>query len=389
MMLPSCPRFALPVIYSFVLLFALDVWHHPSPSAKALSLSSWSSWAGLEADDCSLHAVLAPDPVACLIPKASLLELCPICLPLDRAFQCCYGSVFPFTRKSVSVLLSTRKSVSVLSSTCKSVSVSLTTPESVPVSALEFASFFVSSVDLSLPFTRLNIIEGGLGRPFETCSLVNILLEDDSGLLHEILSPLCIFVMKFFDFSWPSHMVSLRGFMVFCCLVRPVTVKRICKSIKCGLMRGFLRAHDFLALWRKLCTVCYLTMIFLLLGRLHLCINIDLGLHTALQPEDEFHNLQISEIGGGRIPTFSFSELLPYVGVSDQTFEKTSVFKFVTHSHSRVAHAIYGSLNDHICVAIPLEKFAAKCTMKDIKLIAKIHCKLHSPTNPDGVHQES
>jgi len=308
-MLPSSSWFALPIIYMFVLLFALDVWHHPSPIVKASSLLSWSSWAGLKVDDCSLHAVLAPDPVACLIPKASLLELCPICLPLDQAFQCCYGSDFPFTRESVSVLPSTRKSVSVLSSTRKSVSVLLTTLESVPVSALGFTRFFVSSVDLSLPFARLNIIESGLGRPFETCSLVNILLKEDSDLLHETLSPLCIFMMKFFDFSWPSHILSLRGFMVFCCLVRPMTVKHICRSIKCGLMQGFLRAHDFLALWRRLCTTCYLTMIFLLLGHLHLRrVNIDLGLGTPLQPEDKIHNLQISEIGGGRIPTFSFSE---------------------------------------------------------------------------------
>jgi len=363
MMLPSSSWFALPIIYLFVLLFGSDIWRHPSPSVKALSPLSWSSWAGLKVDDCSLHVVLASDSVACLVPKVSLLDLYPICLPLKPVLQCYDGSVLPSTRKSLSVLSTTRKSVSVLSTTLKSV----------PVSALELASFSVDSVDLSLTFAQLDIVESGFERPFETCSLVNILLEDDRGLLHENLNPLYMFMMKLFDFHWPCHMLSLRGFMVFCCLIRPMTVKHICRSIKCRLMQGFLRAHDFWALWSKLCTTCYLTMIFLLLGHLHLHVNVKSEPHTPLQPEDKIYNLQISEIGGGRVPTFSFGELLPYLSVSDQMFDKSSVFKFVTHSHNRVAHVLYDSLSDHICVAIPLEKFAAKCTMKDFKLIAGIH----------------
>ena len=363
MMLPSSSWFALPIIYLFVLLFGSDIWRHPSPSVKALSPLSWSSWAGLKVDDCSLHVVLASDSVACLVPKVSLLDLYPICLPLKPVLQCYDGSVLPSTCKSLSVLSTTRKSVSVLSTTLKSV----------PVSALELASFSVDSVDLSLTFAQLDIVESGFERPFETCSLVNILLEDDRGLLHENLNPLYMFMMKLFDFHWPCHMLSLRGFMVFCCLIRPMTVKHICRSIKCRLMQGFLHAHDFRALWSKLCTTCYLTMIFLLLGHLHLHVNVKSEPHTPLQPEDKIYNLQISEIGGGRVPTFSFGELLPYLSVSDQMFDKSSVFKFVTHSHNRVAHVLYDSLSDHICVAIPLEKFAAKCTMKDFKLIAGIH----------------
>lgn len=183
------------------------------------------------------------DSVTFLVPKVSLMGL-PICLPLNPVLQCYGRSIFPFTHESVSVLPFTHKSVSILSSTHKNISVLLTTHKSfsvlsttlknVPVSAPGLTSFFVCSVDLSLPFARLNIIESGLERPFEMCSLVNILLKDDSGLLYETLN--YIFIMKLFNFSQPTHMLSLHRYMFFCCLIRLMTVKCICKSIKCGLM---------------------------------------------------------------------------------------------------------------------------------------------------------
>jgi hypothetical protein len=86
-MLPSSSWFSLSIIYLFVLLFASNVWHNPSQSVKALSLFSWSSWAGLRADDCSLHTVLTFDSVACLVPKESSLDLYPVCLSLNPVSQ--------------------------------------------------------------------------------------------------------------------------------------------------------------------------------------------------------------------------------------------------------------------------------------------------------------
>jgi hypothetical protein len=85
-----------------------------------------------------------------------------------------------------------------------------------------------------------------------------------------------------------------------------------------------------------------------------------------------------ADIGGGKIPTFGFNELQAYANVADEHVAVTSVFRFTAHSHSRVADALYKDKQDHICAAIPLDQFAARCTMKDFKSIARIH-NIHVP----------
>ena len=241
----------------------------------------------------------------------------------------------------LSVLPSTRQSVFVYVSELTSFSDGINTSLSVrPLSN--------DCPDVSISLLRTSCISG---EPYmERCAL----------RLGHFMYRTLVFMQKFMAYlsymHWLSHVHSLQGFVIFSCLAKPVMVIQICRAIKLRSMRGFMLAHDYHAVWHRLRATRYFTRIFLLLGLLHYFSNLDFrasadpqSVNIAYEPTPA----RISNVGGGRIPTFSLDELLPHISASAQTFEKLSVFKFKAHNHNRVAHALYGSLSSYMCKHTP------------------------------------
>jgi hypothetical protein len=84
--------------------------------------------------------------------------------------------------------------------------------------------------------------------------------------------------------------------------------------------------------------------------------------------------------GGGRVPKFSLEELQPHIS-SDKGFLPSTGLKYVAHNHRNVVNALYEKSDSHVYGQIPLELFASRLTLPNIKTIAKIH-SIHVPSRP-------
>ena len=186
-----------------------------------------------------------------------------------------------------------------------------------------------------------------------------------------------------FLFSWPPYMLQLQSYMIFICFVKPLTPEKICRYIGLYFLRTLMRSHDYLILITifnqnlfKRCSV-----ISLIFACLFLHISKNTGGHNIKYHDSLSVHVSQLNLGGGRIPTFSWDELQAHVGESElnKNFPNKSVFKFVAHNHNKVVETLYNKDHSHVCTKIPLEKLTAKCTMNTLKIIAKKH-NIHIPS---------
>lgn len=199
--------------------------------------------------------------------------------------------------------------------------------------------------------------------------------------LQSILSRLQSFICTSFQLSWPPHIYHLRSFMTLTCLTKPKTAYEICRLVKIRLLQGSMRSHDYRALRNGL-RFSRKSVISLLLNCLCPYCAISSKAHdSAASVGSATHSVSAykAQIGGGRVPLFTLSELQPHVDFTNKSISTTAVFKFVTHKHNNVANALYRDTNDHVCGNIPLNLLAEKCTLKSFRLIAKIH-RIYVPT---------
>ena len=218
------------------------------------------------------------------------------------------------------------------------------------------------------------------------CSGTFYVLYDLCGLLWHAGSTVRGFVDFLTDLKlcWPPHMHTLLLHTTFSCFIRPATVREICLAVRVGLSRNFMLSHDYQALCLRLKMLERPSVLNLFLTYLYVFHAVDPRVCAPVdQTTNYFTPASGADIGGGRIPIFGFDELQEYANVADKCIAVTSVFRFAAHSHNRVANALYKDKQDHICAAIPLDQFAARCTMKDFRTIAKIH-NIHVPARTNA-----
>jgi len=174
----------------------------------------------------------------------------------------------------------------------------------------------------------------------------------------------------------PPHLLTLDFYMTFCCYSMFRSVAHRCRILKMLLLRGIMRRHDFLMRYDRLrFSPCNIFLMLMFSLRLHTRLSSDFK--VSFDTKDIEDSNMSHFVGGGRIPTFTLKELLPHMNCGTE-HNLDSSFKFISHSHHRVAEALYKENPDCLFGYIDLKDFVPKLTMKDIKSIAKIH-SIHVP----------
>jgi len=152
-------------------------------------------------------------------------------------------------------------------------------------------------------------------------------------------------------------------------------------------MQHLFKRHDFAAIQKSLQ---HYTVIFVLCSQLSVLViqmpalNLQLFGNTPLAN----HSVAVDSenTGGGRVSKFSLEELQPHIS-SDKGLSPGTGLKYVAHNHRNVVNALYEKSDSHVYGQVPLELFASRLTLANIKTIAKIH-GIHVPSRPrvDDLH---
>ena len=78
-------------------------------------------------------------------------------------------------------------------------------------------------------------------------------------------------------------------------------------------------------------------------------------------------------VGGGHSLMFIYQDLLLYVNSFGKIINPSYNMKFVINNHHDVVKTLYKDQIDHVCRKVPLDKLMTGLTMKDVKVVAKIH----------------
>ena len=179
---------------------------------------------------------------------------------------------------------------------------------------------------------------------------------------------------------WPPYIHQLDLTTTYNCLMSHITISDQCRRIKIYLMQCLFRCHDFVAIQRLLCCIRRRdTTIFVLCSVLIMRIPaLNLQLFDDIPLTNHGIVVDGEDTGGGRTPTFYLRELQPYM-ISNKHFSPDTELKYIAHNHQNVANAMYGKSDDHVYGRIPLEIFASKLTLPNVKTIAKVH-GVHVPS---------
>ena len=177
---------------------------------------------------------------------------------------------------------------------------------------------------------------------------------------------------------WPPHIHRLNSFTINGCFTVHETVVKACKKLKADLMRCLFRNHDFVVFRVSMCNVRQFTMIFVVASHIP---RVKILQDTTSVHVNRLRDNRVSygSIGGGRVPTFSFEELQPYIDHRGKDIQLSSQLRFVTHNHQNVVHALHKDLDDHVYGRVPLNRFVLGLTQNDVKLVAKAH-GIHIPS---------
>jgi hypothetical protein len=203
-------------------------------------------------------------------------------------------------------------------------------------------------------------------------------------------------ISHIFQNKWPRYLYSPTGYFTRICFLTHKSIQWKCRLINALLFKHTFHRHDFIIYLSKLCNALYFTPICVLCIYLLFHIRVHIKNMTCnskirrtrpipLECEDTENN--ISCIGGGRIPTFTYAELHTHVSTSSiPDYDLTTRFRYFDHIPKIHIHSISNKHN-MVIGQVPLEDFVPNLLRSDIKHIAKIHeIKLHAKFNHNDIY---
>ena len=195
-------------------------------------------------------------------------------------------------------------------------------------------------------------------------------------------------VSLFLKYKWPPYLNTLYLYTSCGCLVTCITVRERSMRIRCSLMRGVLRRHDFanLTICCKRFTVLYLIAynclhIGIFKNHIHgvtpnvdgpvgrdraLVLGINKNGHEKEEQSDKSTTFHFH--GGGKAVVFSSDELQPYI--STYLHEKQYQFlRCIKKKEKQTLDIIDG---DMLC-RVPLTILVPKLTLTSTKALANLH----------------
>ena len=177
---------------------------------------------------------------------------------------------------------------------------------------------------------------------------------------------------------WPPHVYRLNLLTINGCFTIHETVFRICRRLKANELRDMFRSHDFVVFRASLCNVRQFTVLFVMASHFAHAES-RRGTETAHADSSRYNDALYISVGGGkRTPTFSLEELQHCLEYSGKDIVPASQLKFISHNHQNVVRALHKNLDDRTYGMVPLSRFVANLTQKDIRSIAKAH-GIHVP----------
>jgi len=199
------------------------------------------------------------------------------------------------------------------------------------------------------------------------------------GYVAGIIKPVLVTFTPLRSAIWPPHIRCLNSLTINGCFTVHETVIKACKRLKADLLRCVFRNHDFAVFRASMCNVRQFTMIFVVASHIP-CVKNRHDTTPVCVNQLRGGGVSYSSIGGGRIPTFSFEELRPYIDHRGKDIQLSSRLKFVAHNHRNVVHALHKA-DDRVYGKVPLNRFVLNLTQNDIKSVAKAH-GIHIPCRP-------
>ena len=199
------------------------------------------------------------------------------------------------------------------------------------------------------------------------------------GYVAGIIKPVLVTFTPLRSAIWPPHIRCLNSLTINGCFTVHETVIKACKRLKADLLRCVFRNHDFAVFRASMCNVRQFTMIFVVAAHIP-CVKNRHDTTPVCVNQLRGGGVSYSSIGGGRIPTFSFEELRPYIDHRGKDIQLSSRLKFVAHNHRNVVHALHKA-DDRVYGKVPLNRFVLNLTQNDIKSVAKAH-GIHIPCRP-------
>lgn len=174
---------------------------------------------------------------------------------------------------------------------------------------------------------------------------------------------------------WPPVPCPIRWEVIYCCFLTLYSSRLKCRLIRILAVRSYIRQHDFKAFLLSALYIPKFTALMLIAMLLVVPYELITGVGQKYFFNDRciITSNTIGYIGGGRIPTFTFEQLQPFVNpVYSDSYKPTDIFRFVAHQHLNVVDALYKD-EMHVYRNIPLKVFMPELTVKNIQYIAKAH----------------
>jgi hypothetical protein len=139
------------------------------------------------------------------------------------------------------------------------------------------------------------------------------------------------------------------------------------------------RSHDFVVFRASLCNMRQFTVLFVMASHFASAESRRSAETAHAGPSCHNDTSYVSVGGRKRTPTFSLEELQHCLEYCGKDIGHASRLKFVSHNHQNVIRALHKDLDDRTYGKVPLSRFVANLTHKDIKSIAKVH-GIHIPS---------
>lgn len=195
---------------------------------------------------------------------------------------------------------------------------------------------------------------------------------------------------------WSPYIYQLDLFMINCCFIKHESVGNICSKVKSSLMRNVITRIDFQSIrMRRFGFYRQFTPLFIIASYVFFNLNMRSGSNRVNRENaDGFVSSNMSIGGGRKTPTFVLAELFPNINLTHKSLHPDSRVKFIGHKHVNVADVLYKDSVDHIYGRVPLDLFASKLVISDVRTIAKIHgirvpCKLRVDDIPNLVDKHT